>query len=165
LRRLRAQPFSSLSNILVISLTLAIPIVAASLLISAQPVLRQIPVSPEVTLFLSPDASPDKADDLARKLETDHTEEVLGTRVVSRAQALASLKADPSWNTALAALPGNPLPDAVVVTLRDSPEFARTAAALAEQWRGIDVVDAVQLDSEWVRRLEAMLRFGRIGLL
>src|SRR3546814_3405554 len=40
-RRLLAQPFSSLSNILVIGLSLAIPISAASILVSAQPVVRQ----------------------------------------------------------------------------------------------------------------------------
>src|SRR5690606_5301813 len=31
-------------------------------------------------------------------------------------------------------------------------------------WRQLDQVDSVQLDSDWVRRLEAMLRFIRIGL-
>ena len=164
LRRLRVQPFSSLSNVLVISLTLAIPIVAASLIVSAQPVLSQIPVSPELTLFLAPGAESGKAAELARRLQADHAEEVLSTRVVTRDQALNSLKADPAWSNALAALPDNPLPDAVVVTLRDSAELAQTAGRLASAWREIDVVDAVQLDSEWVRRLEALLRFGRIGL-
>lgn len=164
LRRFRKQPFSSLSNILVISLTLAIPIVAASLLVSAQPVLRQIPVSPEITLFLTPDAESGQADTLARRLETEHNEEVLGTRVVTREQALRSLKSDPTWSNALAVLPGNPLPDAVVITLRDSAELAQTAGSLATAWREIDIVDAVQLDSDWVRRLEALLRFARIGL-
>src|SRR3546814_1617256 len=85
-------------------------------------------------------------------------------RSITRAQALASLKANPSWSDALAVLPNNPLPGAIVVTLRDSPELALHANTLAQQWRALEQVDSVQLDSDWVRRLEAILRFVRIGL-
>lgn len=164
LRRLWSQPFSSLSNILVISLTLAIPIIAASVLVSAQPVVKQIPVSPEVTLFLQPSAKPDKAADLARQLQEEHSQEVQTVRVVAREDAMKTLKANPAWADALSVLPGNPLPDAVVVTLHESPDLAKQASLLAEKWRKLEHVDVVQLDSEWVRRLEAILGFVRIGL-
>lgn len=164
LRRLWSQPFSSLSNILVISLTLAIPILAASVLISAQPVVRQIPVSPEVTLFLQPGAGSGKAAELARQLQDEHHQEIQALRVVAREDALKALKANPTWADALSVLPGNPLPDAVVVTLHESTDLAKQASALAQQWRRLDGVDSVQLDREWVRRLEAILGFVRIGL-
>lgn len=164
LRRLLAQPFSSLSNILVISLTLAIPIIAASVLASAQPVVREIPVSPEVTLFLQATAGKQNARELADQIQSAHGEHIQAIRVITRDQALKSLQDNPSWRDALAVLPGNPLPDAVVVTLRDSSELARQASELAQEWRKMDAVDAVQLDSDWVRRLEAILRFIRIGL-
>ncbi len=164
LRRLWSQPFSSLSNILVISLTLAIPIIAASVLVSAQPVVRQIPVSPEVTLFLQQGAAADSAAQLARRLQDDHPQEIQAVRVVAREDALKTLKANPSWADALSVLPSNPLPDAVVVTLHESAGLAKQASALAQEWRQLDHVDSVQLDSEWVRRLEAILGFVRIGL-
>jgi len=164
LRRLMSQPFSSLSNILVIGLTLAIPIIAAAVLASAQPVVREIPVSPEVTVFLKPSASDQDARELAQGLQSKHAEQIQSVRVVTRDQALKALKGNPSWSTALAVLPGNPLPDAIVVTLRDSSELASQASELADEWRQLEAVDAVQLDSDWVRRLEAILRFVRIGL-
>ncbi|HUG57285.1 MAG TPA: ABC transporter permease [Candidimonas sp.] len=164
LRRLWSQPFSSLSNILVISLTLAIPIIAASVLVSAQPVVKQIPVSPEVTLFLQPGASANKAAELARRLQDEHRQEVQAVRVVARDDALKALKANPSWADALSVLPNNPLPDAVVVTLHDSADLAKQASSLAQAWRKLEQVDSVQLDSEWVQRLEAILSFVRIGL-
>ncbi|MDS1140320.1 ABC transporter permease [Pusillimonas sp. SM2304] len=164
IRRLLAQPFSSLANILVIGLTLAIPIIAASVLVSAQPIARQIPVSPELTLFLNPSTTQDDARRLADQLRSEHAQAVLDASVVTREQALETLQANPSWSDALAVLPGNPLPDALVVTLRDSPELAQQANELAQAWRRLDQVDSVQLDSDWVRRLEAMLRFIRIGL-
>ncbi|RTZ45786.1 ABC transporter permease [Candidimonas sp. SYP-B2681] len=164
LRRLWSQPFSSLSNILVISLSLAIPIIAASVLVSAQPVVRQIPVSPEVTLFLAPGSAPEKATQLAKTVQEDYRSDVLRVRIVARDQAMKTLKANPAWADALSVLSTNPLPDAVVVTLPESPELSRQASSLAQEWRQLENVDSVQLDSEWVRRLEAILGFVRIGL-
>ena len=164
LRRLLQHPFSSLANILVISLTLTIPIIAASVLVSAQPVVKQIPVTPEITLFMNPSAPTERATQLADQLRARHGDEIQAARVITRERALATLKASPSWSEALAVLPDNPLPDAIVVTLRDSPELAQRATTLAQEWRKRDAVDSVQLDSDWVRRLEAILRFVRIGL-
>lgn len=164
LRRLTSQPFSTLSNILVISLTLSIPMITASVLMSAQPVVRQIPVSPEVTLFLSSKVTLDQAKQLATQLQQDHNNDIQDVRVVAREAALNTLKSNPSWAEALAVLPGNPLPHALVITLRDAPELAARAASLASLWRDHEYVDAVQLDSVWVRRLESIISFLRAGL-
>lgn len=164
LRRLTAQPFSTLANILVISLTLAIPMIAASVLVSAQPVVRQIPVSPEVTLFLENEATVAQASELASQLQRQFADDIQQVRRIAREDALDALKAKPSWADALAVLADNPLPDALIVTLHDTPDLAARAARLAAQWRTYEQVDAVQLDSEWVRRLEAIISFMRAGL-
>src|SRR3546814_19949008 len=94
-RRLHVHPFSSLSNILVIALTLAIPIIAASALVSAQPVVRQISVSPEITLFMKPGADADAAKRIASRIRDGHAPQVQNVRVVPRDQALARRKSDP----------------------------------------------------------------------
>lgn len=164
-RRLLAQPFSSLANLLVIALTLTVPILGASILITAQPVARQLSVSPEMTLFISPTANADVSRQVAQKLQADFAQDIESVRVTPREQALAALKKNPNWSQALAALPSNPLPDAVVVTLKEHPNLARHADSLATQWRQWDQVDLVQHDSAWVQRLEAILRFARIGLV
>jgi cell division transport system permease protein len=163
-RRLLAHPFSSLANILVIALTLAIPIIAAAILVSAQPVTRQISVSPEITLFMKPDAPSNTATEVAARIRGQNQSTIRDIHIVPRQQALARLKADPAWADALAVLPDNPLPDAVIVTLDNGPDLATRADALASQWTQWKGVGRVQLDSEWVRRLEAMLRFLRVGL-
>lgn len=164
-RRLLAQPFSSLANLLVIALTLTVPILGAAILITAQPVARQLSVSPQMTIFLSPAADAAIGNQVAQRLRSDFSNDVETVTVVPRDQALARLNANPNWSEALAALPANPLPDAVVVTLRDHPDLARHADGLAEQWRQWEQVDLVQHDSAWVQRLEAILRFARIGLV
>ena len=59
----------------------------------------------------------------------------------------------------------NPLPDAVVVAFTPGEDLAARANELARVWRSWPNVDLVQLDSAWVQRLEALLRFGKVGLL
>ncbi len=162
--RLLQHPFSTLANMLVISLTLALPIIAASILLSVQPVARDIPVSPKATILMQPDTELSDTQDLAQRIQKDHHEQIAEVRVVPRDEALDDLKKNPAWTDALSVLPGNPLPDAIIVTLRDAPDMAQEAARLSGLWRQLDSVDAVQLDSDWVRRLEAVLHVARVAL-
>lgn len=164
LRRLAAQPFSTLANVFVISLSLAVPVLAASVLVSVQPVLQQVPVHPEITLFMALDADAKAASSLAGDLRQRHADDVRSATVIPRDQALATLKTTPTWADALAVLQDNPLPDAVVVTLHEAGDQPGRAAALAGEWRELPGVDTVQLDSDWLRRLDALLHFLRLGL-
>ena len=164
LRRLGSQPFSSLTNILVIALALAIPLLGSAILVSAQPVVSGMPTGPEVTIFLETDAPAQAVQELAQRIASENAADVDQTRVVRRDQALAELRNNPAWADALAVLPGNPLPDALIVTLAGE-DFASRASSLAGIWKTWPQVDNVQLDSEWVQRLQALLRFANIGLL
>lgn len=165
LRRLAAQPFSSLANLVVMALALALPLLGAAILVSAQPVARQLSVTPEVTLFLTTSAPQGAADTIAQRIRDENDDEVSEVRVIPRDAALASLRNDPTWDQALAVLPGNPLPDAVVATLTEGEQLAERADKLAQTWQTWEHVDMVQLDSAWVQRLEAILRFARVGLI
>ena len=135
LRRLQMHPFSSLANVLVIALSLSMPILAGALLITAEPVVRQLSVSPEITLYLTPSAKPAISAQIQEKLHTQFKDEIAATRLVSRSQAHTKLQSNPNWAQALAALPYNPLPDAIVVTLKEHTQLALHADALAKQWR------------------------------
>lgn len=165
LRRLLAQPISSLTNLLVIALALALPLLGATFLISIEPVARQVSVTPELTLFLKTDAANDVANKLAKKIREEHVGQIINVRVIPKQRALEELRANPAWEQALKVLPVNPLPDALVVELAPGDDLAKRADQMAAHWRTWQGVDHVQLDSAWVQRLEALLRFGRIGLL
>lgn len=163
-RRLRVQPFSSLCNIMVISLSLAVPIVVAAVLDTARPVVQQIPVSAEVTIYMEQAAEPGAAAQLGAELQKRHADEITSLQVIGREQALAELRQRPAWSEALAVLPENPLPDAVVITLRQHPEIAATTERLSAEWEALEAVDSVQVDSTWVQRLQSMLDFLSMGL-
>jgi cell division transport system permease protein len=165
LRRLLAQPISSLTNLCVIALALALPLLGASFLISIEPVAKQVSVTPELTIFLKTDAASTAAEQLARKIRDEHAEKIVKVRVITKQRALEDLRANPAWEQALQVLPVNPLPDAIVIELAPGDDLAKRADQLANilrKWQGVDLV---QLDSAWVQRLEALLRFGQIGLL
>jgi cell division transport system permease protein len=165
LRRLLAQPISSLTNLCVIALALALPLLGATFLISIEPVAKQVSVTPELTVFLKTDAASTAAEQLARRIRDEHAEQVVKVRVITKQRALEDLRANPAWEQALKVLPVNPLPDAIVIELASGDDLAKRADLLANilrKWQGVDLV---QLDSAWVQRLEALLRFGRIGLL
>lgn len=164
LRRLVKQPFSSLANLLVMALALALPLLGSAILVSVQPVARQMSVTPEVTVFMRVNAPAGAAAEVAKRIQSDYANDVRAVRVVGRDNALADLRANPVWQQALAVLPGNPLPDAVVITLAEGEDLAGRADKLAQAWKQWNQVDLVQLDGAWVQRLEAILRFARIGL-
>jgi cell division transport system permease protein len=164
LRRLIKQPFSSVSNLLVMALALALPLLGGSVLVSVQPLARELSVTPELTIYMRVDAPPGAAAATAEHVRQTAGDQVRSVRVAGRDDALSQLKSNPAWSEALAVLPGNPLPDAVVVTLADGDDLAQRADKLAQTWKQWDQVDQVQLDSAWVQRLEAILRFARIGL-
>ncbi|MEI2415271.1 ABC transporter permease [Orrella sp. JC864] len=165
LRRFAAQPFSTLANMLVIALALALPLLGAAILVSAEPVARQVSVTPELTVFMQVQAPAGSARETADRILAEQGGEVAGVRVIPREQALETLRNTPGWRASLEVLPDNPLPDAVVVTVSPGEDLAARAATLAAGWRTWPHVDVVQLDSAWVQRLEALLRFGRIGLV
>jgi len=161
LQRLIQQPFSSLANIFVIALCLTLPLMGAVVLSATQPVLGQLAVDPQVTLFLAHEANSTQLNRVAQRLRTEHDAQIASVRTVPRDQALAQLQRNPGWADALAALPENPLPNAIVVTLHPD---AGDAAALAQQWRQWESVDRVQLDSDWVQRLQAILATLHLAL-
>ncbi|AYR20485.1 cell division protein FtsX [Alcaligenes faecalis] len=164
LRRLKVQPFSSLSNLLVIALTLAVPVLGASILLAAQPVVREIPTSPEMTVFMKQSSTLEQAQAFSQAVGKEFQTELANIRLVSKEQALKQLQSNPSWTEALGALPSNPLPHAIVLTLHETPDLVTRADTLAKTLQGRQDVDSVLLDSEWVQRLAAILSFIRIGL-
>jgi len=97
LRRLLSQPFSSIANILVITLALAIPLLGATALMSLRPVANHLTADPEMTVFMQVSATPAETGAVADRIRRDHASEIRGLRVISRDRALAELKANPAY--------------------------------------------------------------------
>ena len=163
--RLLTQPFSSLTNITVVALALSVPLISWAILLSAQPVVQQIPVATEITVYLRADLATEDVSAIEKNLRDHYSNQIEHIQKVDKNQALAQLKKDPTWADALGVLTTNPLPDALILRLKSLSDQSETANLLASAIQKIEGVDRVQLDRDWLKRLEALLGFGRVALL
>lgn len=160
LRKLAAQSASSLLNVLVIGIALALPAAGYVLLANLQGVAARFSLEPQLSLFLDSTAKPADRENLEKALRSDGR--IGEVRFVSREAALAELSKTEGIAEVVAALNQNPLPDALVVRLRENhPQELDTLAAELRKRPG---VDHVQADSGWARRLAALIEIGRMAI-
>ena len=159
--RFAAAPFAALANIVVIGVVLALPLGAYLLVTNVQSLASSIPTEPQVSVVLNPGAA--KADLVALEARLKSVERVRSVRFVPREAALASLKRSPGMADVISTLRENPLPDAYVVTLGEGS--AATAERLESELKGVPGIAHVQVDSAWVRRIDALLSLGRSAVI
>ena len=168
LARLRAAPGSFVFNVLVIALALVLPLAGLTLLDNLRPVSRELAVEPEISVFLSTDATRERAQAMSDELYAAAKSAGLAVKVefISREKALDGLKARAGLNKVVTALGTNPLPDAYVVRLasRGDATASKRFEQLADSYRRLAAVETVQLDAAWVRRLAALMQLAEIAL-
>jgi cell division transport system permease protein len=167
LSHVRKAPGSFLFNVLVVAVALALPFVGVTLLDNVRPLSEELSVDPEISLFVKADTPRDQAQALAPQLQRILRGTHAKVSFVPREQALASLKDKSGLTDVIDTLGDNPLPDSYVMKLEGFTSRADAARVdgLAEQMRALPGVDAVQVDSAWVKRLAALLNVLRLALL
>lgn len=168
-RHLLRTPGNFLLNVLVVAIALALPFAGLTLLENVRPVSEQLAVEPEISVFMKMDASRDRAnavgDDIRRiAQQAGHK---IRLDFIPRENALETLKDRTGLEDAIATLGSNPLPDAYVVRMTGfrSGDDAGKVEEIAAGLKKLDGVDAVQVDSAWVKRLAALLQVMRLVLL
>ncbi|CBL45536.1 Cell division protein FtsX [gamma proteobacterium HdN1] len=154
LRRLADTPFSSLLTTLVLAISLALPTGLFSVLKNLQTVAagwtdEQVKVS----VFLKKDLKDSDIERLYHQLLK--REDVMQAELISRSQALAEFKKWSGFSNVLEGLDENPLPAVLVVQPRDVS--VNGAKALRDALGALPQSDSVQLDTEWIQRLQAMV--------
>lgn len=161
IRRLAATPLNTLLSVLGIGIALALPAAVYLMLAHAGTLAQGRPATPQLTVFLAIDADRKAAQAVAAKLKAEPA--VAGTELLAREDTLARMKASGGLADAIGVLPKNPFPDAIVVTpADDAPAALEQLATTVRQWRD---VEHVQVDADWARRLAALVRLAKTGLL
>lgn len=164
LRSLTATPTNTLLSLIAIGIALALPASGQMLLGNALRYARDTgninATTPQISLFLSLDADRKAADGIATRLKNHAA--VKQVRFISREETLKRMQTGENLADVLAALPRNPFPDAFVVIPRNDGPAAMEQ--LRSEFRNWPKIEHVQLDSAWVRRLDAMLRLGRTAV-
>lgn len=159
-RHMLKQPFNTLLAALVVSIAAALPATGYMLLNNLQRLAGKVGTAPEISVFMQPGASPDAVKDAGkaiRALANDGQVEA-----VPRDAALKRFRENESLAEILDALPENPFADAFVVRLKDAD--AQKLEALRGEFAKLPEVEHVQLDSDWARRLDALIALGRQAL-
>ena len=161
LRRFSSTPFATLFNAIAIAVSLALPLGAYIALYNMQMLSGFTEEGvPQMNIFLDTDASLKDRQNVEALLRQSAA--VRSARFVSKDEALAEMKRNPDMAEVAGVLKTNPLPDAFVVDLRN-PQAA-PAETLSEQLRATPKVALVQLDTEWLRRVDALLRLGKLAV-
>ena len=161
LRRLAAAPVNSLLSLLAIGVALALPAGGQMLLANARHLAGTTSAVPQISLFMAANAERRAATEIESRLAKYGG--IKQVQFLPREETLARMKANAGLRDVIEALPANPFPDAFVVTATDDrPEAMEQLAAEFRQW---PKVEHVQLDSAWVRRLDALLKLGRTAVM
>ncbi len=160
LRRLAATPVNTLLGALVLGIALSLPAGGEMALANFHRLAQRIAATPQISVFMALDATRRDAADIESRLRKHaQTREV---RFVPREDTLKRLKASEGLGEVIVSLPRNPFPDAFVVVPRgESPEELEHMRTEFAQY---PKVEHVQLDSAWVKKLDALLRLVRLAL-
>jgi len=148
------KPVSSLLTIAVIGIALALPAALNLLVENGRSVADSFDGIRDFSVYMKPGLDVIEAQKLADTLKLRPVVE--SVRVISAAEALREFQETSGFKEALTALGQNPLPHTLVVRPTESAD-ASTLATLSDELRAKPNVDQVRIDTDWVKRLNAIL--------
>jgi cell division transport system permease protein len=163
LSRFWHTPFTSLFTLLAIGVAISLPAGLYLGLANLARLAGNLPTQPEISLYVSGNASQDQIKKLERLLTG--RKDLQSARFISKEAALKGLAEAGGLTDITAGLDANPLPDAwVLIPVDPDPVALGKLRADLERLPG---VGDVSLDSQWAARLQAALHIGRtlVGLL
>jgi len=163
LGRIMRQPLAAFMTMTVIGVALALPLLLNLFLDNARSATLNWNDAYDLSVYMDKRAAPARTQSLAKQLVK--RDDVAAVRIVTADQALAQFRSDSGFGKALDVLGDNPLPDTLVVTPTLAASTPAGTDALKSAIAAMPDVQTVQLDTEWVKRLQAMLDILRTVVL
>jgi len=159
-RKFLGAPWNALASLLAMGVAFSLPAGGWALLENVDTVSAQVESAPQISLFLALDAGKGEVAQIEGRLRQQP--QVKSYQFVPRDKALARLKGSAGLADVVESLGHNPLPDAFIVQARSGdPDALERLRAEMAKW---PKAEHVQLDSAWAKRLDALLRFGRLAV-
>jgi cell division transport system permease protein len=159
LGRIARQPLAAVMTMAVIGIALALPLLLDVFLQNARTASGNLNDAFDLSVYLDKKADGGRAQAFAKQLRL--RADVAAVRVISADQALASFRGGSGFGKALDMLKDNPLPDTLVVTPTLDAGTPRGTETLRAAISAMPDVQLVQLDTDWIKRLEAILEVAR----
>lgn len=155
LGRIAKQPIATFMTMGVIAVALALPLFLNLLLQNARVATGNLNEAFNLSVYMDKKAGAARTQAVAKLLRLKA--DVAGVKVISADEALADFRKDSGFGKALDALTDNPLPDTLIVT----PTLVASTPEGTEHLRGVIAavpdVQSVQIDTEWIKRLHAII--------
>jgi cell division transport system permease protein len=159
LGRLARQPLAAFMTMAVIGIALALPLLLDVFLQNARTASGNLNDAFDLSVYLDKKADGGRAQALAKQLRLRG--DVAAVRVITADQALASFRGGSGFGKALDVLKDNPLPDTLVVTPTLDAGTPQGTETLRAAISGMPDVQVVQLDTDWIKRLQGILEVAR----
>ena len=158
----RAAPVAALFTVLVIGVAVSLPAGLYVLLANLERAAGSVKPQAEITVFLKEEVDENTARSLGASLKKRAL--VADARFVSKADGIKHLE-DAGLADIAAGLPENPLPHTLILTPKDTAPAAM--ASLTAKLKNNPDVDRILMDSDWIKRLAALMQLGRdlVGML
>jgi len=163
LGRLSRTPFTSAMTILVLTVSIALAGCFYIVVANLQQLTGHLQVSNQMSLFLKDHVNESAAQKLANELSTH--EKVESVRFINKNQAMDEFKQNSGFGEALNALDHNPLPNVIEVLPKDVLDSRESVDELLAEFQRMAQVDFVQVDMQWVERLQAIMRIAGRGVM
>ncbi|MDP1559436.1 MAG: permease-like cell division protein FtsX [Nitrosomonas sp.] len=161
LKQLLRTPFTSLLSIVVIGITFSLPVGVYTLLENLQSYSGKMVETPELSVFLKLDVTKTEEEEIRRRLEMQ--ELIKSFQFIPKDYALKQLAQDNEMAMVVDNIGHNPLPDAFIVTTRRArAEELDQLRTNLQEWPGIEYV---QFDTDWAKRVDALLNLGRLAVV
>ncbi|NDW21031.1 permease-like cell division protein FtsX [Alteromonas hispanica] len=149
------QPIASLMTIGVLGLSITLPSTLYIMVKNTEKITAGWDQASEISLFLKPDISANRSQQLVARLNT--WQEIESVVYIPADDALKEFQHLSGLGDAIAYLEKNPLPDVVLVTPTEKNGSPSAARALLDKLRQQREVDIGKLDIEWLERLYAVI--------
>jgi cell division transport system permease protein len=153
--RLARAPLATAFTVLVIAIALTLPTALGLAILSVRGAAGEFANAVDVSVYFRQDVPLEKARQLAASLR--QRSGIATVKLVSSDEALRAFRDQSGFGAALDALGNNPLPHAL--DIRPTPDATEPARmeSLRRYLAAWPEVELVQVDSEWVKRLAAIL--------
>jgi len=163
LGRIVHQPLAAGMTMAVIGVSLALPLLMNVFLQNARSASGHFNDAFDLSVYLDRKAEPGRSQALAKQLRLRG--DVAAVRVIGAEEALAWFRGNSGFGKALDELKDNPLPDTLVVTPTLDAGTPQGTENLRAAIAGMPDVEIVQLDTDWIKRLHAILELIRHVLI
>ena len=159
LGRLVKTPVATLMTMAVIAIAIVLPVLLNVFLLNVRSATTRWNPGIDISVYLEQRAGAVRAQAIAKELRA--RSDVAAVKVITAAEALLQFRQESGFGNALDALNDNPLPDTLVVTPVLSASTPQSTEALKTLIAAMSDVQTVQVDTEWVARLQGIMDIMR----